>query len=299
MKPTVYVDILFLTNFLTNFFLLYMTKSVSKNASPIWRLICGACAGSVYAVLMFYPDLSFIYSGIFKLGISAVIVLISFGFNSVKSLFSLCSLFYLSSFALSGITFALFYFTDVGFLIGAAMSNGVFYVNISPLYLVLSAALCYIVMFVFERVYTNRINTNANMHNLEIFYKGKSIRVKALLDSANAMLDPVTNTPVIVCDINVLKPFFKDESYYERLCVLAQNNSDKLKIELVCDTPFRLVPYRGLGNVSDIMLAFSPTKLLIDEKVYTGSVLIGLCAQKLSGADAYNALLHPRVMATL
>ena len=299
MKPTVYVDILFLTNFLTDFFLLYMTKSVSKNVSPVWRLMCGAFAGSIYAVLMFYPDLSFIYSGVFKLVASAVIVLIAFPVNSVKNFLDLSSLFYLSSFALSGITFVLFYFTDVGSAIGAAMSNGIFYVNINPLYLILSAALCYIIMFVFERVYTKRLNINANMHNLEIFYKGKTIRVKALLDSANAMLDPVTNTPVIVCDINMLKPLFKDESYYERLCKLGENNADKLKIELVCDTPFRLVPYRGLGNVGDIMLAFSPAKLLIDEKVYTGSVLIGLCVQKLSEVNDYNALLHPRVMAML
>lgn len=299
MKPIVYVDILFLTNFLTDFFLLYMTKSVSKNASPIWRLICGASLGSIYAVLMFYPNLSFIYSGIFKLIISAVIMLVTFRVNSMGKFFSLFALFYLSSFALSGITFVLFYFTDIGAAIGVAMSNGIFYINISPLYLILSAVLCYMVMFISERMYTRRLNVNTNIHNLEIFYKGKAIQVKALLDSANAMLDPVTNTPVIVCDINMLKPLFKDESYYEKLSELGENNSDKLKIELVCDTPFRLVPYRGLGNIGDIMLAFSPTKLLVDEKVYMGSVFIGLCAQKLSHADIYDALLHPRVMAKL
>ncbi len=299
MQPTVYVDILFLTNFLTDFFLLHITKVVSKNNSPIWRAVCGASVGSVYSVLMFFPNLSFFYSKIAKIIVSVAIVFISFSVKSAREFASLFTMFFLSSFALAGITFALFYFTDAASRIGAVMSNGIVYVNINPMYLILGASVCYIVLLTGEKIFIKRADIHTNIHTIKVSYKDKTVCIKALLDTANAVYDPVTNTPVIICQIKPLKMLFKDENYYDKLCEACKNNSDKLKVELVCDTPFRLVIYRAFGSSGDVMLAFSPTLLEIDDITYKDGVLIGICGKNLSQYSNYDALLHPRIMSRL
>lgn len=299
MRPTVYIDTLFLTNFITDLFLLCMTKKLCKVSSPIWRLICGACAGSIYAVFMFYPNISFVYSGAFRIIVSAVIVIISFKIKSGRGFLSLFSMFYLSSAALAGVTFAVFFCTDFGSKTGAAVSNGIFYIGINPLYLALGAAICYMALFAGEKIYTKRIEQHANMHTLSVTYGGKNVRIKGLIDTANAVSDPVTNTPVIICTTASVKTLFKGESFYGRLCETELTDSDKLKVELVCDTPFRLVPYHALNSHADVMLAFGPDALEIDGKKYEQNALVGLCRNALSQSAYYDALIHPRIMASL
>ncbi len=295
MKPTVYIDVLFLTNYMADFFLLYMTKAICKSKAYLWRLMCGACIGSIYAVLMFFPYLSFLYSIIAKLIISALIVFISFRIKNFREFLSIYSVFYLSGFILAGISFALFFCTDFGERVGVAMSNGIFYININFYFLALGAIICYACLFLFEKIYVKRLNAQANMHKVRIFYKQKTACVRALLDTANAVSDPITNMPVIVCTMSAVKPLFKEESFYKKLCEIEKTHSDRLKVELVCDTPFRLVPYRALGNAGDVMLGFVPTKLEIDEKVYDGEAIVAISTTPISQSSNYDALLHPRI----
>ena len=299
MKPTVYLDILFLTNFITDFFLLCLTKKICKNKARTWRLLIGAAVGSLYSVFMFFPNISLLYSAVCKLLASGAIVLIAFRVRRMREFFSLLGMFYLSSFALAGTAVALFYFTSLGPKVGAAVSNGVFYIGVNPLILLSAAALCYAFLHVAERLYTKRLAHGANMHRLTVAYGTKSVQMHALLDTANSVSDPVTNLLVIVCTIEAVKPLFQDEDFYTRLCDVEKTDSDKIKVELVCDTPFRLVPYRALGTCGDVMLAFLPSRLDVDGRPYERGALIGLCAKPLSQSPRYDALIHPRVMVNL
>lgn len=299
MGPTVYLDVLFFTNFITDFFLLVLTRRICKNKARVWRLLLGAVTGSVYSVFMFFPNISLLYSALCKLVVSAAIVLLSFRVRSIRDFVSLLVIFYLSSFALAGAAFGLFYFTSLGPKVGAAVSNGVFYVGVSPLVVLTAAALCYGVLHFAERLYTKRLAHCANMHKLRVSYGAKSVQMYALLDTANSMSDPVTNMPVIVCTIDAVKPLFQDKDFYARLCDVEKTDSDKIKVELVCDTPFRLVPFRALGTNGDVMLAFSPEGIEVDGRPYQRGALIGLCAKPLSQSPRYDALIHPRVMVNL
>lgn len=299
MKPTVYLDVLFLTNFITDFFLLCLTKRVCKNVSNGWRIALGAAVGSLYSVCMFFPNISLLYSAVCKLLASAAIVWISFRIKSVREFLSLFTVFFLASFALAGAAFGLFYCTSLGPKVGAAVSNGVFYLGVNPLYLLAAAVLCYGFIHFGERIYTKKLAHCANMHRLTVCYGDKSVQMHALLDTANSVSDPVTNTPVIVCTIDALKPLFRGQDFYARLCDVEKTDSDKIKVELVCDTPFRLVPFRALGTGADVMLAFSPQSICVDGKPYERSALIGLCAKQLSQSPRYDALIHPRVMVNL
>ncbi len=296
VAPVVYVDVLFVTNFICDLFLLYMTRTVYKNKSPAWRMLCGAALGSVYAVAIFFPDLTFMASAFIKLFASAVIVVVSFKIHTLREFMMLLLLFYLSGFVLAGISFALFFLTGFGSRVGAAMSNGVFYINVNPLYVMCGAAICYATMFVGEKLYVKRLLRHANMHKITIAYRQRSVSVPALLDTANYACDPVTNMAVIVCDMKAALPLFEGESFYKKLCQAESVMTEVLALELVCDTPFRLVPYKPLGTDVGFMIAFEPHRLEIDGRECICSVLVGLCAKAVMDSADYGALLHPRIM---
>lgn len=299
MRPTVYIDVLFITNFIMDFFLLCITGRICKNRARTWRCAAGAAAGSIYSVFMFFPNVSFLYSALFKLAACVVIVFISYKIRSVRSFIQLLSVFFVSSFALAGAAFGLFYLTPVGSKTGAALSNGIFYIGVNPVILIGAAALCFAVLHLSERVYIKHLTHQTYTHKLCVTYKGSSVKLCALLDSANFAMDPVTNMPIIICTVEAVRPLFRNEDFYEQLCDAGKINLDSIKIELICDTPFRMVPYRVLGDAGSVMPTFEPSALEVDGKAYAGRVLIGLCAGKLLPDTRCDALLHPRIMANL
>lgn len=293
LEAVVYVDVLFMTNLICDFFLLYLTRAVYKSRSPAWRLVLGAVIGSAYAVAMFFSSLSLLAGALVRLAASCVIVAASFRIRTLRDFLSLLCLFYLSGFVLAGISFALLFCTDLGAKTGAAMSNGVFYVNINPLLVPLGAALCMAVLFCGEKIYMKRLLRRTNMHRIKIIYRQKSISVYALLDTANYATDPITNTPVVVCDAKTVFPLFEGEGFYDDLCG-AGCGIDALG--LICDTPFRFVPYKPLGACEAVMLAFKPDALEIDGTECECEALVGLCEGAVCKNADYGALLHPRIM---
>lgn len=296
LEAVVYVDVLFMTNFICDFFLLYLTRAIYKSRSPAWRLALGAMVGSAYAVAIFFPSLTLLAGALASLAASCVIVAVSFKIRTLRDFLSLLFLFYLSGFVLAGISFALLFCTDLGAKTGAAMSNGVFYVNINPLLVPVGAAACMAVLFLGERIYMKRLLRRTNMHRMKIIYKQKSISAYALLDTANYATDPITNTPVVVCEAEVVLPLFENEGFYDDLR-RAGCGIDALG--LICDTPFRFVPYKPLGACEAVMLAFKPDMLEIDGRECECEVLVGLCEEAVCKNADYGALLHPRIMQRL
>ena len=294
--PVVYVDVLFLTDFVCDFFLLYITGRIYKNKSPLWRICLGALVGGVYSVAVFFPNMNFFVSAVCKLMISLLIIFISFKIHSIRDFFALFMLFYLSGFVLGGISFALFFLTDFGAEMGAAMSNGVIYININPMYIFVGALMCYTVLLFSEKFYVTRLLKHSLKHTLDIYYKGRKINVNAIFDSGNFATDPVTNTAVIVCETGAALPLFEGESFCENLLKIKNGECDKNMIELVCDTPMRIVPYRSAGAEASVMPAFFPDKIAVDGKECTCSVLVGLCGKISDGQDGIKALLHPRII---
>ena len=83
--PTVYIDVLFAVNLLINYILLHAAGMLGKLKRNRLRMALGAFIGACYAVLIFFPDFSVLYTTICKLLISMVILAAAFPFYSLKS----------------------------------------------------------------------------------------------------------------------------------------------------------------------------------------------------------------------
>ena len=83
--PTVYVDVLFAVNLLINYILINASGILSKINRSKLRMGFGAFIGASYALLIFFPDFSMLFTTICKLLISMLIVAASFPFTLLEA----------------------------------------------------------------------------------------------------------------------------------------------------------------------------------------------------------------------
>lgn len=100
----VYIDLIFAANLLIDGILLWLTGWLVKLKVSWWRLALSALVGALYVVMMFVPELSFLYTFLIKFGLSVVMLWIAFGFRSLQSYLRVLGAFYIINFAaVSGI----------------------------------------------------------------------------------------------------------------------------------------------------------------------------------------------------
>ena len=296
MKPVVYVDVLFLLNFVLNFLLLLTTGKICKNRAKSWRLSLGALAGSMYAVLMFFPSLAIYYTLLSKLIFSAALIAVSFSVKRWREFGRLILVFYAVNFLFAGAAFGLFYLTDLGSVVGAVMSNGIFYFDLPLGVLLMTSAGAYLLLWAVQRIYTYKMSKAGKYYDIVIHYHGRQASVHALLDTGNSLADPLTGKPVIVAELASLVPLFGDE--LNQIFSACQNDDTNL-IPLVMEhaqlhDSFRLIPFSSLGRENGLLLAFLPDCVeLTAEERSVRDVLIGIYTKKLSKTQEYKALLHP------
>lgn len=300
MKPVVYVDVLFLLNFVINFLLLLTTKKVCKSAAKTWRLSLGALAGSIYAVLMFFPSLAIYYTLLAKLVFSAALIAISFPIKRWREFGRIILVFYAVNFSFAGAAFGLFYLTDFGSTIGAVMSNGIFYFDLPLGMLLITSLGAYLLIWVVQRIYAYKMSKAGTYYDIVIHYHGKQTLIHALLDTGNSLTDPLTGKPVIVAELNSLKVLF-DDTVND---IFLKFQSDDMKLipfmmeHMQAHDNFRLIPFSSLGKENGLLLAFVPDAVeLVTEGKNITDVLIGVYTKNLSKTQDYKALLHPGLFA--
>ena len=81
-----------------------------------------------------------------------------------------------------------------------------------------------------------------------------------MIDTGNALKDPVSDMPVLVIDEKVLKSLFSPSVTRNNLC------------EFVQPEDFRIIPYKTISN-SGITYGFIPHGLLIEDKIIKDTII--------------------------
>lgn len=300
MKPVVYVDVLFLFNFVINYLLLLTTKKLCKNPSKPWRLSLGAFTGSVYAVLMFFPSLAIYYTVLAKLVFSSILILISLRITKWKEFMRTLLIFYAVNFLYAGAAFGLFYFTDFGSTIGAVVSNGIFYIDLPLGMVLLTSACAYLLIWLCNRIYATKMARCGKYYDICIRFHGNQANLHALLDTGNSLTDPLTGKPVIVAEFSSIRQLFGEDITE----IFSRHQNDEMGLVSVmlgqehASTNFRLIPFSALGKENGLLLAFVPDGVdVLTEELTVKDVLIGVYNNKLSKNEEYRALLHPGLFA--
>jgi stage II sporulation protein GA (sporulation sigma-E factor processing peptidase) len=299
----IYLDLIFLLNFVIDWALLWATARARLLRLTLLRGGLSAAIGASYVLMMFAPSLSFMFTFLIKCAISALMIVVAFGFGSLQSFLRNIGVFYLINFAAAGAIFGGAYILqssgDIMNGMWISRSGGFeFRLNQYMLWFVLLvlilALLLYRVVFLSARRRAAAIGMIAEVRiqidELETVCQG-------LLDTGNQLYDPLTRTPVMVLEATQWKAHMPD-SWLKRIQsfevdqIIAAIGTE----ECLWQDRLRLVPYRGVNRGTQFMLAVKPDKVTIvqgDKIQETVKVLVALDGGTLSSNGDYQAIIHP------
>ena len=270
----VYVDILFFLNLFVNTFLLRAAGQFCGVKGRLWREFFGAALGAAFSLMIFLPNIPFFFNILIKLALSAILILTAYGFKNKKRFLRLWGSFFTATFLFAGFMMALWFCLRPP---GMAVNNGVVYFSISPLILIISTLLCYLLITLVRRIF--RVGAVKNdTYTLEITLGGCSVVMTALLDTGHSLVDILSGAPVIIADYNAVEPLLPALSR-PAFTNVAYEPPEDLKDR------YRLIPYSVIGGAG-LLPAFRPDFVRIVKKDGTQTfrnVCVAVHKQPLSG----------------
>lgn len=278
---TVYIDVLFFVNLSINISLIMCTGYIIKLKPKTARLIISASFGALYSCFIFIGDIDALYSLGMRAGVAVFMMLTAFGRCTVISLIKRVMVFLASTLALGILMLSVLYFSDIGLRLGGVIKNGVFYFNIPTHYMLLCSLAVYGIIYVAERLIKR--SSVRSFARVTLRHLGKTVELKALVDTGNMLRDPLSGRKVLIAEANKLSPLFDfdiEDAFRE------QNVPENMP------AGFRLIPYSSIGNQNGLMAAFIPDTVKV-ESIEKDDIITAVFCGNLSQSGDYNALISP------
>jgi len=243
----IYLDTLFLINFICDYILLLCTARVGGAVIHRAAILLASALGGIYACLCTLPEFFWISHPILEIGISCILCILSF---RREQHFFRCTLIFLCISAMTG-----------GFLSAVSIEyRNVRYLPLpfKSIFLIFSLLYC-VLSFYFRNTPQFK---KREYHTVSVSLNGKTVSFQALHDSGNELFDSITNRPVLICSNDSLLPLFPD--------LRIKNNDpyelfNELSSIAYCKGRMRLIPCRTItGN--GMLLGFSPDSVIINNK---------------------------------
>ncbi|MFC4305652.1 sigma-E processing peptidase SpoIIGA [Cohnella boryungensis] len=303
---TVYVDLVFLTNLAVDSTVLMTTAKVRHLRPTRTRLFGAALLGALYAAMMFWANIPYLYSFGVKIFVSVLMVLLAFGYGGPLKYIRVFTAFYVVNFATLGGVIGL------SFLLRSADSpwGAISYSENGGLILEwqMQLSLFVVALLISIWMFRSAAATSRKRQELEQLFWRIEIHIgdgrwtmKALLDTGNRLYDPLTRIPVMIVESSVWEEQLP-AGWVKRL---KDEPPDRLISELDVGSPepfewasrLRLVPYRAVNGSSKLMLAIKPDSVTLlrdgHPPIQVSRVLIGLDGGTLSSEGTYRAIIHP------
>lgn len=259
----IYLDMIFLLNFIFDFLLLIATSIVLRRNTKLRRLILGALIGGLSIFILFIKINSFELF-ILKIIISILMSLVSFGFRDIKYTFKNLYYLYTVSILLGGFL----YFLNVEF--SYKQEGLVFYHDGLSINFIVLIVFSPLIIYTYVKQGINLKNNYSNYYNVDIYLKDGTIKnFSAFLDTGNKLYDPYKKRPIILI--------------YDKNLRFDFNLNNTL-----------LVPYDGI-NSHGLLKCIIPEKIYIKGIGIKTDVLIGISNEKID-IDGINCILHTKLL---
>lgn len=297
----VYIDAVFLMNFLMDGVILYATGWMARKKRVWWRLLLGSAIGAGYSLLLFVPNSGgVLFSVLAKFIFSCLIVAAAFFPSNLVDFLRVWALFFLSSFVIGGAALAAnSIFAETRIFGGMVWVSGRgFWESQVLLPLILGAVpmVFWMGKAVWKRM--ERLRSREGFFwNVQISMDEEQAEFVGLIDTGNALIDPLSRLPVAVVEWEALQnllPSVINEMYRQNKNPVMEL-ADK-SLDAAWQARFRFVPYRGVGGTMGMLLAFRPTKCHLVQKgnrVVVEKILVAINPHQLSGDKSYQAILPP------
>lgn len=296
MHMYIYIDVFIVINFMLNGIILYLTAYLNNIKCNIVRLVIANLFSISYLVLGLVLKNEFFYHPIVKFIISACLIFIFFGKQSIRNFTVLLGSFYLISFLLGGAIFGYLFMTDTTIPLGD-QTNRNFY--LSAKHIVTGFFIGIIIILFIFRTMASEFKNRSNYYRVKITYQNQSVSIMTLLDTGNKLYTIQDHYPVLLIEKQRLLSLFPDSvANY-----LKENKAEDWvsRLNASIDETWRkrlfFIPYKSLGG-NHILLAFRPDSVIIEDRVKqrTTQVAIGIYEGTFSDFGQYEGLLHPDIV---
>lgn len=286
IKQVIYIDVLVCSNMLIDYFLLYAAALLTGRRISRVRLCIAAMLGGISSCKIFLPPINGLADAVIAVCIASAMTAAAFGFCNVITFFKTTGALLAVTMCYGGFMTALWVFAAPQ---GLHINNGVVYIDIPPLLLIVCTTVCYAVITLFSRYIRGR-NLARSRCSVSVKANARTVCFDAIVDTGNLLCEPFSGIPVIVAEREVMQPVLSDEF----IGLLDGNTIDS------CENTgekVRVIPYSGI-NGDGVMLAFFPEDICIEigDRKYKGvRACIGVLNSAGVGAD-FKAIVNPDVI---
>lgn len=282
----IYVDTLFLLNAVVDYLLLLASARLAGEPLRRLRFALGAVLGGLYAVAIFLPECSFLSHPLCRAA-SALLMMVA-AYGGSRRLLRQGILFVALTCAFGGGVVAIGLMGGTGLSLG----GGVFYSPMDLKMVLLSAAVCYLVVTMVFRRLGRHTASGGELARAVLRLGERRVEFTALVDTGNTLTDPVSGRGVMVAEGEAARALFPRDHRPDRQDFTDPAGAVERLGTGVWRGRFRLLPYRAVGVDRGLLLAVRADSLELDgsEK---GPVLVALSPTPVSDGGGYRALIGP------
>ncbi|MGN1401751.1 MAG: sigma-E processing peptidase SpoIIGA [Bacillus sp. (in: firmicutes)] len=299
-----YVDLIFLLNTSFDCLLLYWTSLLLKRKTGWVRIFAGGLLGALFILLYFTPYYYLTNSVLLKFFVSLLMILVTFGYHRMKFYVKACLFFYLVTFLAGGILMGLHFLfsykivaADVSFFYGTKSFGD----PISWLFVMIG----FPAGWIFSARAFSELESSGMLKDqfvtVTIKIKDTQINCVGFIDTGNQLHEPFTNVPVMILSVRHyleqlpadVAQLLRDPSFAHDFDAMSQ---------CFWGERVRIIPYKVVGQEQQMLLAFRPDWIEIEQGGKKGMVnkgLVAMSVQTLSHEDAFRCIVHPRMMGSL
>lgn len=296
--PVIYIDVLLALNLFIDFLLLTATGRILRLPRKRGRLVLGSMLGAASCCLVLIPGLPDPLSLLLKLGAAALIVRISFRWQSAAAYIKQLLVFLVVSAVFAGLAFALWFFAAPD---GFYVLDGVVYYNVSPLLLVALTVLSYFVLGIYDR-FTRKNAPVGRDYRLSVDGGGGEKDLRALYDTGHHVTDVFSGSPVAIVRYDALEPCLSEDL---REAVLSAMRTDSFSptegsVSTAVKSRLRMIPLRTVSGTG-LLPAFQPKKAVLStqagKRADVSGIYIAVC--EVLGRGEYEAIIGADMVSLL
>ena len=274
---TIYADVFVIVNLYIDFFLLWCVGKFLHLPAKGWRLALGGLTGALCALPALFPLPGW---APLPVGIMGALAAVGAAFCPApwQRLLAAWLSLWVSSFLLAGFFLFLIHFFAPARV--AVLGNALYFDLSLPMLFFFTIG-AYGLFWVCGRLFP-RDAAGVRLCTLVIEHQGAAVEVTAKADTGNALREPFSGLPVVVCQTKALG------------AAAPQGGLDFLKGSTPpaeIGTGLRLVPFSSVGGAG-VLPAFRPQRVTEKSSGRELACYVALCGQALS-AGTFQALFNP------
>lgn len=299
MYLEIYIDVLFLINFVMDYLLLSIEKRILKWNTKRLRIIMasliGATATCVFAILPgLYGEVKFFISYVV---VCTLMILTAFHTKKVKELIRGVAVLDLITYCVGGAVSSLYYQRETFFYYADALRKNLFG-EMSLIYIAVSVIIATFCITVIVRFLRHQKQMSKEIYEVWLTRGDVCVHTTGLVDTGNCLFDPITGKPVIVVEMRLMEEALEPSLYHD-LQKIVKFEDASYHINSENATKIRLIPFQSIGKKRGILPA-----ILLDEVeirkdsqfLCSKKVIAALYDDVLSQTKEYQVILHKSLL---